>query len=102
MKELQLPIFGDPRTPLEERYRQWRATADGMEVAGMVEQLALNALHAGEKRIEINLLFAQVRRTRRQAADNSFRAPLARELIAQHPALADLIEVRKRPTESAA
>lgn len=98
----QLPIFGDPATSLDERYREWRETDDGVEVFHLVEQMALTALYEGKQRIEVNLLYAQVRETRRQSADNSFRALIARELIAKHPPLGALIEVRKRPTESAA
>lgn len=71
-------------------------------MAHLVEQQALSALQSGEKRIEINLLWAQVRRVRRKAADNSFRALLARELIDKHPQLRGVIRVKKRATEAAA
>jgi hypothetical protein len=71
-------------------------------VAHLVEQQALNALQAGETRIEINLLWAQVRRVRHKVADNSFRALLARELIDKHPQLRGVIRVKKRATEQAA
>lgn len=98
----QLPIWGDGSKPLDVRYRNWRASSDGREVAHLVEQQALNALQSGEKRIEINLLWAQVRRVRRKAADNSFRALLARELIDKHPKLRGVIRVKKRATEAAA
>lgn len=98
----QLPLFGSARRPLEQRYREWRASADGIEVFAMIERQALNALEAGEERIEVNLLYAQVRRVRKKAADNSFRAPLARELIDRHPQLAGVIHVKKRKGEKAA
>lgn len=100
--EPQLALWQDRRRPLDVRYAEWRATADGTEVFRMVEELALNALKADEKRIEVNLLFAQVRRVRKQAADNSFRALLARELIDKHPQLGGVIHVKKRKTEKAA
>lgn len=97
----QIPMDFD-RRPLDVRYAEWRASADGIEVFRMVEELALNALGADEKRIEINLLFAQVRRVRKKAADNSYRAPLARELIDKHPQLRGVIHVKKRKSEKAA
>jgi hypothetical protein len=84
------------RRPLAQRYAEWRRSADGHEVVHLVEQQALNALSAGETRIEINLLWAQVRRVRRKAADNSFRALLARELIDKHPQLRGIIRVKRR------
>lgn len=90
------------RRSIEERYAEWRTSDDGIEVVRMVEEQALNALAADEKRIEVNLLFAQVRRVRRKAADNSFRALIARELIDKHPQLRGVIRVKKRNSEQAA
>lgn len=98
----QLGLWQDRRTPLDLRYAAWRATTDGQDVFAAVERLAMNARHAGERRIEINLLFAQVRQRRKKAADNSFRALIARELIGRHPELAGLIHVKKRKSEAAA
>jgi hypothetical protein len=101
--ESQLPLWtGKDRRPLDVRYHEWRATSDGIEVFAMIERQALNAIAAGEERIEINLLYAQVRRVRHKAADNSFRAPLARELIDRHPQLAGVIHVKKRKGDKAA
>ncbi len=97
----QLPLFGSTRRPLEERYREWRATDDGVEVFRMIEAQALNAIAAGEERIEINLLYAQVRRVRKKAADNSFRALISRELIDLHPELMGVIHVKKRKDQAA-
>lgn len=97
----QLALWQQRQRPLATRYAEWRATADGKDVFARVEQMALYAQRTGEQRIEINLLFAQVRRERKRAADNSFRAYLARELIAKHPQLVGVIRVKKRSGDTA-
>lgn len=92
----QLPLWGKHREPLDVRYARWRASEDGQDVFRRVEQVALDMLAGGAERIEVNLLYAQVRAVRHQSADNSYRAPIARELIDQHPQLRGIIRVKKR------
>jgi hypothetical protein len=99
--EPQLALWQQDRRSLDGRYVEWRRSDDGIEVVQLIEEQALNAARAGEMRIEINLLWAQVRRVRRKAADNSFRALLARELIDKHPQLRGVIRVKKRAEGSA-
>lgn len=92
----QLPIWGKRRESLAERYARWRASEDGQEVFVRLEQTALDLCRSGATRIEINLLYAQLRSIRGKSADNSYRAPIARELLNRHPELKGIIRVKKQ------
>lgn len=97
MTESQLPIpWGDTRKSLDIRYLEWRQSEAGRELAHQVEQVALSAAAAGAARISVNLIFEQLRQSRRVSIDNSFRALLARELRDRHPALKDRIHIKER------
>lgn len=97
MTGAQLPIpWGDTRKSLDVRYLEWRQSEEGCELAHQVEQVALQAAAAGVARISVNLIFEQLRQTRRVSIDNSFRALLARELRDRHPTLKDRIHIKER------
>lgn len=108
MKDLiELPLFaaapgpGD-HAPLAVRYAAWRASPRGAEFFHALERAVLDQAAATQGRIEVNLVWAQLRRARRPrpdsprgyGANNSFRAPAARDLIERHPELRGRIEVR--------
>jgi len=96
------PDFWGGRTPLELRYREWRDSVEGQELAGAIAYTALDQVAAGAKRISVNLLFEQFRRARHVKANNSYRAFIARELREKYPQMKGLIEVRERKSERAA
>lgn len=86
MAESQLAIpFEDGRQPLTMRYRDWRATAEGVEVVRMAEDIGTNLVAGGTRRLSISLIWEQIRKLRKKSADNSFRAFVARELHHRHP-----------------
>lgn len=87
-----LPIPGT----IQEQYEVWRLTPDGQEVLQMAERLALQQAASGATRISISWIWEAIRKTRKQSADNSMRALVARYLVETHPHLAALIELRVR------
>lgn len=92
--QLSLPWVA--RAALADRYAEWAQTAAGQEVLRMAEELALAQAAAGAKRISIAWIWESIRRARRQSADNSFRAFVARRLRELHPPLRDLIKLKEQ------
>lgn len=87
-----LPLAGT----IAGEYRAWQATDEGRAFLAEVERLALADADAGERRIEINLLWALTRRNQKVMANNDFRSLAARALRDRHPHLRPLIRVRQR------
>jgi len=93
---------------VERAFRDWIDTAPGRYVEAEVARLAREDKAAGDRRGEINLYLALVRRASRgltkdregYACNNSYRSLLARRLMARHPELAGYFrtrELRGRP-----
>lgn len=77
-----------------ERFTKWARTPDGAAVVAEVRRRALAQASNGARRIEVNLIVADVRRELRMTVNNSHRAPLARYLVARDAHLGPLIERR--------
>lgn len=100
-----LPLFETPevtygvpvtqRPSLADRYRAWRATKDGELVFQDVEARALEEARLDPARISVARIVENLRGgPEHREVNQDFRAPIARELIARHPKLAQYIEVR--------
>lgn len=98
----QAPAAGDePRTlpldgTLEARYRAWRATDDGARVYEAIRIRALGLFAGGAQRISVNACMEHARNSLKLPCNNTWRAPIARDLIDDCPALKHAIELRKR------
>jgi hypothetical protein len=96
MTATQLDVFTHP-TPSSPaaKFARWIATARGVELYREIERRVLACANAGEARIEVNRITADVRRgPPPEGIDNSIRSRISRQLIADHPHLAGKIEVR--------
>lgn len=80
---------------IAERYARWRQTEDGEQVFQVIHRRARDLVLLGERRIGVKRLVEEARSTLRIKINNSFTAPLARELV-RDALLADAIEVRVR------
>ena len=90
-----------PRSRLERRFAAFHAA--NPHVWAEVERRALALHRAGARRVGIALIFEAMRYDRLVTTtgepwkmNNSYRALYARLLIARHPELAEVIEVRRR------
>jgi hypothetical protein len=87
---------------VEAEFDDWIVTPAGRHVEAEVLRLALEDVEAGERRGEINLYLALVRRSSRgltadrsgYRCNNSHRSLLARRLMARHPELAGFFRTR--------
>jgi hypothetical protein len=96
-EQLALPLEGT----LAGRYAAWRQTADGLRVFLEIERRVLARANSGSRehpieRIEVNHIWSSVRAELKVKANNDFRAPAARELIARAPWLKAVIEIRRQ------
>lgn len=82
------------RGSVADRYHRWRTTH--ADLYAEIERRVLARANSGEVRVEVNDVFADVRRDLKVRLDNSLRAPCADELIARHPGLREKIERRRR------
>src|SRR5574341_1021542 len=88
---------------VERRFREWIETPAGRYVEAEVTRLALEDLRAGDRRGEINLYLALVRRASRgltpdaagYVCNNSHRSLLARRLMERVPELAGYFRTRE-------
>jgi len=81
---------------LQGRYDAWRRTSEGLLAFLEIERRVVARSNRGDTLIEVNDVFADVRRDLLVRLNNDFRAPAARELIARHPELALKIRLRRR------
>ena len=96
----QRAIPGESR--VERAFREWIASESGRYVEAEVARLALEDRAAGDRRGEINLYLALVRRASRgltkdregYRCNNSWRSLLARKLMSERPELAGWFETR--------
>ncbi len=99
MSLYQRPLF---ESRVEAAFREWIATPAGRYVEAEVTRLALEDRRAGDRRGEINLYLALVRRSSRgltkdrdgYRCNQNHRAFLARRLMARVPELAGFFETR--------
>lgn len=84
---------GDPRD-----YRaEWLAWVEAHQAAAQaIEDHALDEYRRGQPRIEVNALFASVRRDMRVSLNHNYRAACADWLVEREPRLDALIERRRR------
>lgn len=98
-----LPTEDPPKArdlPLQQRFDLW--VREHPEVVDALGRQALAAVAAGATRLSMKSLFElarysahhTVRGSERWRLDNSFTAPLARLLMAKHPRLRGVFEVR--------
>lgn len=88
---------------VEARFSEWIATEAGRYVESQVRHLALEDKRAGDRRGEINLYLALVRRASREltkdaegfVCNNSYRSLLARRLMARTPELGGFFVTRR-------
>lgn len=98
----------DPRAPapltLQQRYEMWRETPDGRTVVAAVRDAALRLRGRGFRHYGVAALFEAARYTYalRVGPDadgfrlnNNWRSRLARDLMAEHPELAGMFELRE-------
>jgi hypothetical protein len=101
------PLFAFPTAPVDtelassngkiaERYRQWRATAEGSEVFALILAEARRRAARGEQRVSSKGLVEWLRASAHITVNNVFTADLGRELVTRDPSLRDLIEFRVR------
>lgn len=95
-------LVASKRADIATRYRQWASTPDGRRFLDEVRLLVLSAAVNNPKRIEINAVWSQVRGRLHMTANNDFRAPAARELVARYVHLEKMIELRNAPKSEAA
>jgi len=96
----QAALPGESR--VERAFTAWIATPAGRYVEAAVARLALEDLAGGDRRGEINLYLALVRRASRgltkdqegYACNNSYRSLLARRLMATVPELEGFFKIR--------
>lgn len=92
---------------VDERFAAWLATDEGAAAYRVIERDVLDAVARGAGWISIDEVFTRMRHVpslrkangEQYALNNSYRAPIARRLIAAHPALAGVIECRRRKGE---
>lgn len=93
----------DYSLPLQEKYDNWRATADGQEVYHAIEEAALRLRARGFNHYGIAALYEAARYTRalRVGPDaegfklnNNWKSRIARDLMAEHPDLIGFFETR--------
>jgi len=85
-----------------ERYQEWKSGADGRRILALFERFALDAASIGQRfgfkgvAERVRWEIAVVRRSREDyKVDNAFVSMIARDLVAKHPALAGLVELRR-------
>jgi len=81
---------------LQGAYDVWRRTPEGIQVWLAVRGEALTEAHAGARRIGVKAIAERVRAELKVEVNNSLVALMARELVDTEPALAGLIELRRR------
>lgn len=79
----------------EAAYRRWRDSESGRRIYAWMESRALCAARAGAARIGVKGLFESAREHFQVSTNNTWTSRVARDLIADHPELADLIELRQ-------
>jgi hypothetical protein len=106
------PLFDFPTAPpaideqrqlaldgtIEAKYLAWRATPEGQEAYQWIATRATELVAGGATRLSISQLVEGYRFAMRQSVNNTFRAPMVRELEDQYPVLAGLFEQRVRRT----
>lgn len=97
MPAVNLDLFIQPRpSSPEAKWARWITTEEGRALYAEIESRALAAWQAGEKRVEVNAIVAQVRHDRKVSIDNSLRSLIARKLVKDWPVLEPLVELRRR------
>ena len=82
------------RPSVADRYARWRPMH--ADVFAEIERRVLARATRGDLRVEVNDIFADLRRELKMRMDNTLRAPCADELVARHPWLDGHIERRPR------
>ena len=80
---------------IQDLYDEWRTTEWGQAVFDLAAQRAL-ALAPTTSRLSINKIVEELRAQYRTPINNTFRAPLSRELMERHPELQGRFKVRER------
>ena len=100
-------VPGDPRPPrrltLQQRYRMWRATPDGILIVDAVTEAALRLRRRGFRHYGIAALFEAARYTYALKVgpdaegfkiNNNWRSRLARDLMVEYDELNGFFELR--------
>lgn len=96
------PAYGDRRS-LQEKYEEWRATADGMVVYGAVRKAAFRLRGRGFTHYGIKALWEAARYTyylrvgpdaEGWKVNNNWTSRIARELMMNEPELEGFFELR--------
>lgn len=102
-RESQVRRLPDLPSRVERRFAEWIASDDGSRVVREVVERARRLLARGHRHFGIAALWEAMRYDAAVAVscgerklDNSFRAPLARRVMQEHPDLADVFRTRKQ------
>jgi hypothetical protein len=91
-EQRELPIDGT----IEARYQAWRATEEGQDAYQWIVTRATSMVAQGATRLSIAQLVEGYRFAKRRSVNNTFRAPMVRELEDGYPILRGLFESRVR------
>lgn len=101
----QLPILFRRKLPIQEAYRRWLQTQDGQRIYHEAYARARMLRRRGIRHFGIAAIFEAIRYDRAVEVgrddggfkvNNNYRALVARDLMAEDPALADLFSTRTR------
>lgn len=94
-RPLQLESQGPPdREPVAVRYARWRETAEGRRLYAEVRRRAALQATGGAKVVRVKAI-AEDLRAEKITINNSFLAPMSRELYDKEPILRGLLELRQ-------
>jgi hypothetical protein len=91
-EQREIPLDGT----IEQRYQAWRATPEGTAAFQWIAGRATSMVAQGATRLSIAQLVEGYRFNERASVNNTYRAPMVRELEDRYPILRGLFEARVR------
>ncbi len=85
---------GEDREPVAVRYARWRESAEGRRLYAEVRRRAALLATGGAKVVRVKAI-AEDLRAEKISINNSYLAPMSRELWDKEPILRDLLELRQ-------
>lgn len=85
---------GEDREPVAVRYARWRESAEGRRLYAEVRRRAALLATGGAAVVRVKAIAEDLRREK-ISINNSFLAPMSRELYDKEPILRDLLELRQ-------
>jgi len=90
-EQRSVPLEGS----IDEDYEKWMTEGGGESIYKRIRSAALKMYHAGAPKIGVKALIERDRWENKAHINNKFTSRIARDLIAEHPFLAKLIELRQ-------